>query len=254
MGKQWVLTGLSSIVACCLLLGCGTPQPASNAASSSQAPAQDSSRPVASEAQPDLESAYLSLARAGGKLVRLDPAASSVRVYVFRAGTAAALGHNHVLTVPEFTGFFHAPSSGTRGARFDIVFRLDRLEIDRPDIRATLGRAYASTVVPEMVAATRANMLGRDNLEADRFPLVHVRSLGTSGEAPKIAARIQIELHGQQRELWVPLDVQGLPERLVVTGTLVLRQSDFGIKPFSVLGGLLAVEDELVVEFRLVGA
>ena len=50
------------------------------------------------------------------------------------------------------------------------------------------------------------------------------------------------------------LDVQGLPDRLVVAGAFVLRQSDFGIKPFSVLGGLLAVEDELVVEFRLIGA
>jgi len=38
---------------------------------------------------------------------------------------------------------------------------------------------------------------------------------------------------------------------LKVQGALVLKQSDFGIKPFSVFGGLLAVHDEVVVEFSL---
>jgi hypothetical protein len=32
----------------------------------------------------------------------------------------------------------------------------------------------------------------------------------------------------------------------------VLRQSDFGIRPFSVMNGLLAVQDELRLEFTLV--
>ena len=35
-------------------------------------------------------------------------------------------------------------------------------------------------------------------------------------------------------------------------GEVVIRQSDFGIQPFTVLGGLLAVKDELVVQFELV--
>ena len=179
--------------------------------------------------------------------MRLNPAASSVSVYVFRGGTAARLGHNHVLSVPEFTGFFYLPPAGIRAARFDIEFRLDRMELDKPELRATLGPAFASVVGPEMVAATRANMLGQDNLQADRFPLVRIRSIAMVGEAPKFAASIRIELHGRQLVLPVPLDVQGLPDRLSVTGAFVLRQSDFGVRPFSVLGGLL------VVEFKLTG-
>jgi hypothetical protein len=51
----------------------------------------------------------------------------------------------------------------------------------------------------------------------------------------------------------VPLTVTGWPERLQVTGSLVLRQTDFGVQPLSVLGGLLAVEDAVVVEFTLQG-
>ena len=60
-------------------------------------------------------------------------------------------------------------------------------------------------------------------------------------------------LHGQQRELLVPLTVEGLPDQLVVTGAFSVRQTDFGAKPYSVLGGLMTVEDEVVIEFRLTG-
>ena len=245
MGFTLIRPGASSVLACVLLLGCAAPP---------QAPQPEPSASAASASAPNLEAAYALLGRAGGKVMRLDPAASSVSVYVFRAGTAARLGHNHVLSVPEFTGLFYWPPDGMRGARFDIEFRLDRMQIDRPELRAALGPAFASVVTPEMAAATRTNMLGQDNLQADRFPLVRIRSVTITGEAPRFAASIQIELHGQQRMVWVPLDVQGLPDRLAVRGALVLRQSDFGVKPFSVLGGLLAIEDELVVEFSLAGS
>ena len=33
----------------------------------------------------------------------------------------------------------------------------------------------------------------------------------------------------------------------------VLLQSDFGVKPLSVLGGLLSVQDAVIVEFKLSG-
>ena len=96
-------------------------------------------------------------------------------------------------------------------------------------------------------------MRGSDNLEADRYPFVRIHSLSISGEAPKFAARVAVELHGVRRQLDVPLTVDGLPRRLSVSGSFVLRQSDFGAKPYSVLGGLLAVRDEVIVEFHLVG-
>jgi hypothetical protein len=92
-----------------------------------------------------------------------------------------------------------------------------------------------------------------DNFQADQYPFVRIHSLQIAGEAPKFAAKIQVQLHGTEREMWVPLSVEGLPERLAVSGSFVLRQSDFDVRPFSVLGGMLAVQDEVVVEFKLLG-
>ncbi len=209
--------------------------------------------PTGQYGQPtDLAAAYAALGQGGGKVFTLDPAQSSVRIYVFRSGQAARLGHNHVLSAPRFSGFAYLPDGRASEARFDLEFRLDQLAVEQS--AAGLGDAFASSLSPEAIAGLREHMLGDDNLQADRFPFVRVHSLRIAGEAPKLAAQVQIEMHGQKRELWIPLDVRGLPDHLVVAGSFVLRQTDFGARPYAALGGLLAVQDEVVIEFRLRGA
>jgi hypothetical protein len=202
----------------------------------------------------DLKATYSDLGKAGGKVVALDPHSSVVRIYAFRGGRAAKLAHNHVLSAPQFIGFFHLPPSGTSDARFDLEFRLDQLEIDNPAQRAALGSAFASVLTPEAIEGSRKHMLGDENLQADLFPFVRIHSLQIFGDGTKFAAKVQVEMHGQKREMWVPLSVDGLPEHLSVTGSFVLRQTDFGAHPYTVLNGLIAVQDEIVIEFKLIGS
>lgn len=208
---------------------------------------------VPSEGKSEMKAIYSELARGGGRVYTLDPHASTVRIYVFRGGLAARLGHNHVLAAPKFIGYFYLSPAGTSKSRFDLEFRLDQLEIDNPAYRAVLGSAFASVLSPQDIAGVRKHMLGEQNMQADRFPFVRIHSLQISGGGTKFAAKVQVEMHGQKREMWVPLDVEGLPQRLSVTGAMVLRQTDFGVHPYSVLHGLIAVQDEVVVEFHLIG-
>ena len=237
---------LQCVLVCVVLSACASaPVPPPQVAPSDSAAA---ARPVS-----DLAQNYAALRSAGGTVFTLSPKASELRIYAFRAGKAAKFGHNHVLSAPEFTGFFHLAPEGVADSRFDLVFRMDALALDEPAHRAALGPAFASTISEEDRASTRTNMLGDNNFQAARFPELRVQSRQIVGEAPKFAAKIAVELHGQSREMWVPLTVTGLPEQLTVQGALVLRQSDFGIKPFSVFGGILAVHDEIVVEFTLAG-
>jgi hypothetical protein len=235
------LFGIAAIIA---LVGCAAISPG---------PTPESSSAGGSKAPIDLKADYSDLAKEGGKVFTLDPRTSVIRIYAFRGGRAARLAHNHVLSAPQFTGFFHLPSTGTAGARFDLEFRLDQLEIDNPQLRAALGSAFASKLSPADVAGSRKHMLGEENLQADKFPYVRIHSLAISGDGTKFAAKVRVEMHGQQREMWVPLGVEGLPEHLAVTGAFVLRQTDFGAKPYTVLNGLIAVQDEVVIEFKLVG-
>jgi polyisoprenoid-binding protein YceI len=193
----------------------------------------------------------------GGKLFSLAPAQSTVRMFAFRAGKAARFGHNHVLSAPQFQGYFYLSPDGPSASRFALEFRLDQLEMDNPDQRAAVGDSFANPLSAESVASTREHMLGEFNLQADQFPFVRISSLEISGEAPKFAAKVAVELHGQTREMWVPVTVRGLPQAIdaagqfLAEGALVLRQSDFGVTPYSVLGGLLAVRDEVIVEFSV---
>lgn len=242
--RALITRGVQIALVCAALVACAS------------APESSSTRGrdvLVSAAPTDLSATYAPLRAAGGRVFTLNPALSEVRIYAFRAGKAAKLGHNHVLSAPAFYGFFHLAPDGTEASRFDLAFRLDQLAFDDPQHRAALGPAFASAITAEDTASTRDNMLGDNNFQAARFPWVRIHSLQISGEAPKFAARIAVELHGQTREMLVPLTVSGLPENLVVEGALVLQQSDFGVKPLSVLGGLLSVQDAVIVEFKLSG-
>jgi polyisoprenoid-binding protein YceI len=233
-----------------VLSSCVAPNPASTPSN----PAQPVSAVAASAIQhEELSSVYAGLGRESGRVFTLDPQTSAVRIYVFRGGTAARLGHNHVLAAPQFMGMAYVAKNGAANTRFDLEFRLDQLEIDNPAYRATLGKAFASVLSPEAIAGTREHMLGDANMQADKYPTVAIHSRQITGEFPRYAARIDVDMHGQSHEMWVPLQVDGLPDGLTVSGSFVLRQTDFGIKPFSVMGGMMSVQDEVVIEFKLHG-
>lgn len=191
--------------------------------------------------------------RNGGTRYRLDAAASQIRIYAYRGGRAAAAGHNHVLSAPRFDGEVYVPAKGYADARMRLHFRLDELVVDDPQLRADVGGSFAKPLDADAIAGTREHMLGADNFDAAHFPDVRIRSLAVTGEAPMLVLNCAVGLHGQTRELLLPVQVSLDAQHLTASGRFVLRQSDFGVRPYSVLGGLLAVQDAFVVEFTLRG-
>lgn len=170
----------------------------------------------------------------------VDASASQLRILVLRGGRLAALGHNHVLGLPPLRGGVQMPA-----ALLELSFRLDELEFDRPAWRAALGPDFASVPDADSIAATRRNMLIA--LETERFPLVRLQARGLDGET----LQLDLTLHGQTRSISVPLQLDLQAHSLRARTRFAIKQSDFGIQPFSVLGGLLAVQDELRIEADL---
>jgi hypothetical protein len=152
----------------------------------------------------------------------------------------ARLGHDHVVASRSLTGFA-APGLN----RADITFRLDQLTIDESQLLRDAG--IGTRPSPETIEGTRKNMLG-PALDAARFPLVtlHAETAGAS------VLRVAITLHGVTRQLDLPATYRANLRELSVQGTARLKQSDFGITPFSVGGGLLAVQDELEIRYAIV--
>jgi hypothetical protein len=189
----------------------------------------------------------------GGHVYVLDAAASQVRIYAYRGGRAARAGHNHVLSVPAFTGYAFLPAQDYSQARFNLQFRLDQLVLDDPQARKDAGGAFAGELDADSIQGTRQHMLGERNLDAARYPLVTLRSTAVAGEPPRLVATVEVNLHGVSRELLVPLELSVDGDTLEASGAFALRQTDFGAQPYSVLGGLIAVEDPVSIQFHLVG-
>lgn len=197
---------------------------------------------------------YRQLAQAdGGRVFAADPAASRVRIYAFRGGAAAASGHNHVLAAPKLVAYAYLPVDPSN-ARFDLQLRLDQLLVDDPEARREAGPAFSATLDDQAVAGTREHMLSAANLDAARFPYLVIHARRVVGEGPRLIASVAIGLHGQVREILVPLRIEQQGNDLQVSGDFAVRQTDFGIVPYSVLGGLLGVRDELAIEFTIRGS
>ena len=187
---------------------------------------------------------YRQAAASGTRVLVIDPAQSQVVVTVRRGGALARFGHDHVVASRAIEGFA-APSAG----RADFHFRLDQMTVDE----APLRRAANLDTQPsaDAIAGTRTNMLSRV-LEAERFPLVVLAARQPGGQAAGEALQLSITLHGVTRTVAAATRIDVTPEGIAASGTLQLRQSDFGITPMSVMAGAMTVQDTLELRYRIV--
>jgi hypothetical protein len=183
---------------------------------------------------------YRSAATSGIAVYAVDPGVSVVAVTVRRAGPMGRLGHDHVVASHTLAGFV-APGAG----RADLSFRVDQMSVDEPQLLRAAG--IATQPSPQAVEGTRKNMLG-PVLEAQRHPVVTLHAQGQADSRLRVA----VTLHGATRWLESPATVQVDAAQVSARGTARLKQTDFGITPFSVGGGLLSVHDGLGVRYHIV--
>ena len=190
---------------------------------------------------------------ASGTTYGLDPARSDIRIYAFRAGLGARFGHNHVITVPRFSGLAWTPEKGLHGATADVGFRLRDLAVDPPALRAATGGAFAGTLSEDDIKGTFEHLLGEQGFQAVSWPWIEISTTIETGESPVAIADVALTLHGETHHQRVPLKVQVDAQHLEATGMLAFRQGDYGVKPYAILGGLVAVDDLVAIEFTLRG-
>jgi polyisoprenoid-binding protein YceI len=190
---------------------------------------------------------------AGATIYQIDPQASALHVFVYRGGTFARLGHNHVMTSKSVTGRVwmrtQFPASG-----FELSFPVADLIVDDPDARRAAGTDFPPDIPAADKDGTRKNMLRKEVLDGETYPTVTVKSATVEGslQAPKITARITIK--NATKDVIVPTTIVVNGEGLTASGEFDILQTDFGMKPFSVALGALEVQDRLHVRFNLVAA
>jgi polyisoprenoid-binding protein YceI len=175
-----------------------------------------------------------------GPLLQIDSMQSLIVVTVRRGGVFARLGHDHVVASHAISGTV-APSRNVA----DFTFRLDEMKVDEADLRQIAGLAKQPSV--DAIEGTRYNMLNKV-LDAERYPLVRVHAERIAADQPLQAS---ITLHGVTRTLAIPVVLREENGVINVQGTIKLKQTDFGLTPFSVMAGAMAVQDEMELRFDL---
>ncbi len=185
------------------------------------------------------EAVYRRDAAAGAAVFRVDPATSRVVVTVRRSGSLAHLGHDHVVASRDVEGYVE-----NGAGKADLYVPLDRLVVDEPALRDEAGLDGAPS--PADVDGTRHNMLHKVlHTERNAFATIAVRRIAAD------RFEVAIILNGVTRTQEVSIMVSADAAALDARGHLALAQSDFGIEPFAILGGAIAVADRIDLAFDI---
>lgn len=181
----------------------------------------------------------------------LDPALSTIYLYVYRGGRLAHLGHNHVISVanPRGTLKLH-PNLQKCGLHLTIPVM--ELHVDAPQARARAGSAFSGDVSAKNIEDTRRNMLGPKVLDAENYPFIEISTLGVSGSPPVVEAELALTIRGVTRTITTQVQLGMDKDHLEVSGVVELSQRSFGIEPMSILGGAITVMDRIDIHFRLI--
>ena len=182
----------------------------------------------------------------------VDTRGTLVQIHVSRAGPLKLFGHNHLISTNAISGWLQYDVKDITGSNFRLSIAATALEVDNPEIRKQAGERYRSSVSQSARNGTRSNMLGPDVLNASRFPLIEVSGRWLQGKLHQPTVQASISLHGVTRSLDAPVSLEPKGDRLVASGRLSIRQSDFGIKPFSAVGGTLAIADNIDIDYRII--
>ena len=163
----------------------------------------------------------------------------------------ARLGHNHVMTARSLKGEVSLHPQIAQ-SRFELEFPVTELVVDDAQARQAAGADFPGEIPQKDRDGTRKNMLREEVLDADHFPSVRLQSLRVSGTLPSARVVTRITIKAASREVDVPVSIVVAGNQLTASGQFDIKQSDFGIKPFSIGLGALEVVDQLSIEFKVV--
>ena len=180
----------------------------------------------------------------------IDAAGSNIHWRVYKAGTFARFGHNHVVSVGEVSGqVTRDPASGA--GTFELTIPVTGLVIDDPALRSLYGEEFSSKPSEEDIAGTRGNMLGDRVLDAEHYPMLRIQGRADAGASEEATLTVSVELLGRTIPVSVPCSIVVENAVLTASGEFRLTHGELGMEPFNVMLGALAVAPELDFSFEV---
>ena len=163
----------------------------------------------------------------------VDTERSTLTVFAYKSGLFSAFADDHVIRAPIAGGSI----SDVGTLAVDISVRSAALVALDPALSASKR------------AEVQARMVGPEVLDVKQYPDITFASTAiqqVSADRWTVTGRLTI--HGTTRPMTFAVTRQDGRYR----GTVLLKQSEFGIRPISIVGGTVKVKDELKVEFDIV--
>jgi polyisoprenoid-binding protein YceI len=231
MRAACTIRALCIIAAAVSIVGCATPTP--------------KSAPTAPSAPAPVEAA------AHGRAYQVLGSESLLIVRVYRGGTLARAGHNHIVASHDLAGEVYVATDLSRSS-FELQLPVASLTVDEAELRAAQGADFAADVPDSARQGTRRNMLGPAVLDAEHYPQISLSSEAIDMDADRLTAHVQIHIRGETHAFTVPVSYTLNANELLAEGEFPLKQTDLGLAPFTALLGALAVQDEMQLQFRIV--
>ncbi len=170
---------------------------------------------------------------------------SSFWVFVPKTGLLSGLAHDHEIGIKSFTGKIVVPETGAGGGS---------LELDVDAASLTVLDKKPSEDDKKKIA----NSMHNEVLESAKHPKINFKSVSvndlkpTGGDGYNFTLSGDLTLHGVTKRIAVPVALTINAKELRAVGKYTLRQTDFGIKPYSAAGGTIKVKNEITVNFNIV--
>jgi len=161
----------------------------------------------------------------------IDVEHSAITIHVGKAGLFSGAGHEHWVNAPISSGTFSEVDP------LHVEFKVDTAKMAvKPD--------------PKVDAATQAQIqkdMQDITLESAKYPEIRFRSSRIEKQTERQwKVEGSLTLHGVTKPVTVTVDRRGE----VYASHTVIKQTDFGIKPITVGGGLIKVKNEIELDFQ----
>ena len=162
-------------------------------------------------------------------------AESSISVQVFKTGALSFLTRDHNMAVGNFSGAIAVTANGTQST-------------------GTLEASSASLWVTDKISESdkrEINSTMRDTvLEAAKFPRIAFQASGQPSGNFNLTG--DLTLHGVTKRISLPVVATWDTRRIRLTGKYILKQTDFGITPYSTAGGTVRIKNEVEIRFSVI--
>ena len=177
-------------------------------------------------------------------------------ILVFRGGSLAKAGHNHVIASHTLHGTLYVPADLAHST-FEVYLPVTELTVDEAALRAKENEAdFPPDIADSAKDGTRRNMLGDALLNAEHYPEIVLQSErlepAAIGSGAQWLAHVQVTVRGRVSSVVVPVHYEQHADEIVISSEFTLKQTDLGLTPFTALLGALQVVDEMKMRLRIV--